>query len=668
MSGLAMAMFGVILFRLWYLQVLSGEQYVHRAEANRIRDVPIAAPRGDVLDRHGRPIVQSETTSAVEIVPGAMPAAIARQAVMYRESLAKAQLSHRGPRPKLPIPPLPAGASRARSLLARLGRVIHVAPGRIDERVVLGMAATPYADVQIKTHGGPGAFVELAERQREYPGVVQKPLTLRSYPFGDMAAQILGHIGQLTAHESKLRGFRNVMAGTVVGQDGLEYYYDRYLRGQPGVERVAVDAEGLPVPEQPASTAPTAGLSLRTTLDLGLQRESERALREGIAHAHASGKPANAAAFLAMNPLDGEIYSIGSYPTFNPTRFTKPLTPEEFAELEGSATSSGRDRAVSGEYPTGSTFKPITALAALEAGAIGPNEGLGAGRCIYVSTQPFCNAGKTDYGAVGLVQALQVSSDTYFFEVGKRTNSRAEVIQQMAHKLGIGQETGIDLPSELSGIVPDAEWRARQNAKELRCRERTHQPSCGIVAEVRPWSVGDNMDLTVGQGDLLTNPLQMAVAYSTLANAYRNNGDGQVVTPHLALQIDNTHDGSLLQSFNPKPKHSAHLNMSDLSLVMEGIHAAASQPTGTSYDVWRGWNQTEHPVYGKTGTAERGRRKEDQSWYVAYVADPKRPIVIAVTVEEGGFGAETAAPIARLIAAEWFGKPLTYNAGTSRTF
>jgi len=176
------------------------------------------------------------------------------------------------------------------------------------------------------------------------------------------------------------------------------------------------------------------------------------------------------------------------------------------------------------------------------------------------------------------------------------------------------------------------------------------------------------MDLAVGQGNLQTDPLQMAVAYSTLANAYIHGGEGEVVTPHLGRQIDEP-SGGLVQSLsqNFPPKRHVHLNYADLSDVMEGIHEAASQQGGTSADVWAGWNQSQHPVYGKTGTAERPPHVE-QSWYMCYIADPKRPIVIAVTVEEGGFGAETAAPIARLIAAKWFGQPEKFVVGTSKTF
>jgi penicillin-binding protein 2 len=632
-GGVAMVMFGVIFFRLWYLQVLSGEHYVQQANANRVRDLPIAAPRGEVLDREGRPIVTSRTTNAVQIVPSALP---------------------------------PPGAPR-RALYRRLGTLLGLSAGRIEALVVRGRTAVRYAPVTIRTDAGSGVLTVLAERQSEFPGVVQQPVSIRSYPYGEMAAQVLGHVDQISETELKLRAFRGVQQGTVVGQEGLEYYYDRYLRGRTGVERVEVNAAGYPVPTKLAPLQPLAGHSLKTTLDLGLQKASEKALLAGVEHARASGKPANAGAFVALDPRNGEVLSIGSYPGFDPNKFAKPLTKAEYASLLGSGPTGGRltDRAVNGTYPTGSTFKPITAMGALEGGVITPEQGLGAGQCISVSTQQFCNAGHADYGAVGLVEALKVSSDTYFFEVGELANSHGKVLQHMAHQLGIGEPTGIDLPSEFEGVVPDSEWRAKQDALELNCEHRRHVSSCGIVSEVRPWSVGDNMHMAVGQGDLLTDPLQMAVAYSTLANGFRSSGEGTVVTPHIGKEVDER-NGGLVQSLSSPPARHVHLNYAELSLVMEGIHRAASEAGGTSFDVWQGWDQAQHPVFGKTGTAQHAGQ-EDQSWYICYVGDPNRPIAIAVTVEQGGFGAETAAPIARLIASKWFGKPARFVAGASKT-
>ncbi len=639
LGGLAMAAFAIIFFRLWYLQVLTGEQYVQQANVNRARDLPVAAPRGEILDREGRMIASSRTTNAVQIVPSALP---------------------------------PAGAPRL-ALYRRLGALLEMSPRRVEALVIKGRTALPYAPVTIKTDAGPGPLTVLAERQNEFPGVTQQPVSIRLYPFGEMAAQVLGYVGQISSPELKRRAFAGVKQGTVVGQEGLEYYYDRYLRGSPGVQRVEVNASGYPVASTLAPTQPTAGYSLKVTLDLPLERAAEKALLEGVEHARAGGKPADAGAFVAMNPRNGEVLAIGSYPSFDPNKFAKPLTESEYKALEGKATTPGgeagpaplTDRAVNGTYPTGSTFKPITAMGALEAGVMSPSTGLGAGQCVTVSTQQFCNAGKFDYGPVGLVEALKVSSDTYFFEVGELANSYGEVIQQMAHKLGVGEPTGIDLPSEITGLVPTRAWRAKVAAEELACEQRRHVPSCGI-SDGRPWSVGDNMHLAVGQGDLLTSPLQMAVAYSTLANAFAGGGTGAVVRPHLGMEIDGP-QGELVQALGFTPTRHVTLNDSDLSLVMEGIHEAASQPGGTSAAVWAGWNQAQHPVYGKTGTAQH-LVGEDQSWYMCYLPDARRPIVIAVTVEKGGFGAETAAPIARLIASQWFGVSKKFVAGSSRTF
>jgi penicillin-binding protein 2 len=702
-GGVAMVLFGVIFFRLWYLQVLSGEQYVTQANANQARHLPIPAPRGEILDRNGQPIVGSTVTNAVQIVPDQLPPGIAPQVAEYQAALFAAEavrrkavaqlsryeaalggvrhLSHArrleldrlrsatGP-PRIAVPALPSSAVALQQLFRRLSRVIGVSPRKIDERVVEGITAIPYAHVTIKAAGGRGALTVLGERASEFPGVVQEPVSIREYPFGEMAAQVIGYVHQVTEPELKMRAFKGVQQGTVVGQAGLEYYYDRYLRGVPGEQRVAVNAEGQPVPSKLAPIPPHAGHTLQTTLDLGLQKASEKALLEGMEHARAGGKPAIAGAFVAMDPLNGEVLAMGSSPSFDPNKFAKPLTYAEYNELAGRhGEEPGRltDLADEGEYPTGSTFKPITAMAALEAGVITPSEGLGAGQCIFVSTEPFCNAGHAEYGNATLVEALKESSDTYFFTVGKLANEHGgEVIQHKARELGVGESTGIDLPSEFPGVIPSRSWLAEENALEAKCEREHHGHRCYIVAEPgAPWTVGYNMDLAVGQGELLTDPLQMAVAYSTLANAYRNGGSGTVVTPHLGRQIDEA-NGTLLQTLHFPSRH-VQLNDEDLSLVMEGIHEAATAPGGTSTPVWVGWNQAEDPVFGKTGTAERAGHVE-QSWYMCYLGNAQHPIVIAVTVEEGGFGAETAAPIARLIASQWYGKPKKFVAGTSKTF
>ncbi len=699
LGSFALAMFAIVFFRLWYLQVLTGEQYVHEARVNDQRVLSTPAPRGEILDRDGRVIVASSTTNAVQIVPESLPASVREQAGRYQEALTVAQNEYLQAHERLkayesalsgrhtitraqsrrlhelrraaghlrvvPIPPFPAAATATRHLFDRLAPIIHLSPRLIYERVIAGITKLPYAPVTIKEDAGRPALTYLSERAAEFPGVRQQPVAIRRYEYGEMAAQILGHVGQISEPELHMKAFRGVQPGTVVGQEGLEYYYDRYLRGTPGAQHVQVNAAGEPVPIALPSSEPIAGHSLRLTLDLGLEQEAERALRQGIANAQAGGKAADAGAFLAMDPRSGQILAIGSYPSYNPNVFAKPLTENEYSALVAGAGAL-TDRAVDGQYPTGSTFKPITAMAALEAGVITPEEVFGPGPCINVGGENFCNAGHAALPAMALVEALKVSSDTYFFEVGERANRYGEIIQKKARELGVGSPSEIDLPEEFPGVVPDRQWLAHRNREEAQCKRERHVASCGLLAEPgAPWTVGYNMQLAIGQGDLLTDPLQMALAYSTLANAYAHEGRGWVPHPHLGLQIDDS-TGALVQALSFPPLRDVNLNYSDLSLVMQGIHEAASQPGGTSADVWAGWNQEAHPVFGKTGTAQH-EGKEDQSWYMCYIGDPKRPIVIAVTVEQGGFGAETAAPIARLIAARWFGQAEKFVAGSSKT-
>jgi penicillin-binding protein 2 len=638
LGGLALIMFGIVFFRLWYLQILTGEQYVQQATANTVRYLPIAAPRGQILDREGNVVVTSKVTNAVQIVPSELP---------------------------------PEGRRR-RALYRRLGRLLGMRPATIVQIEEKGVGELPYAPVTIKTDAGRGVLTVLAERQNDYPGVTQEPVSVREYPDGEMAAQALGYVSQVTKEELPSTPFKGVKAGAIVGQQGLEYQYDRYLRGTAGVQPVEVDAEGRVQPSNPPITKPHAGYNLRLTLDLGLQKEGEIALRRGMELAHGNGNPGNGGAFLAMEPRSGQILALGSYPSFDPNRFTKPLTDSELREVEqigkGAAGANPpaplTNRATEGHYPTGSTFKPITAIASLEAGLLNPNVGMGAGNCIVApGGEEFCNAGKVDYGAVGLVEALKVSSDTYFFEVGEHDNSHGSVIQSMASKLGIGRPTGIDLPNESEGVLPTPAWRARENALQARCLRHHRSSECGYVAEIRPWEPGDNMDLAVGQGDLQTDPLQMAVAYSTLADAFMNGGEGAVPTPHLGMAIESP-NGGIVQTIDPGPQRQARFDGANLNLVMEGIHDATSEPGGTSADVWSGWNQAKYPVYGKTGTAERAGQVE-QAWYMCILPDPKRPIVIAVTVEQGGFGDQAAAPVARLMASEWFHQPLKLVSGSN---
>jgi penicillin-binding protein 2 len=258
---------------------------------------------------------------------------------------------------------------------------------------------------------------------------------------------------------------------------------------------------------------------------------------------------------------------------------------------------------------------------------------------------------------------MQVSSDVFFYKLGAAANDLGPVIQDWARKLSFGKPTGIDLPGEYGGLVPDRRWRDGEFEDYERCRKKEKLPyqsqealfKCGGID--RPWSGGDNVNLSVGQGDLQATPLQLAVAYATIANG------GRVITPHLGMQVEDA-AGRQLEEIRKPPKRRVDFDPGALTAVRDGLRAAAMESPGTSADVFAGFP---YSVYGKTGTAERGL-SPDQSWYACYVDDPIKPIVVVVTIEKGGFGAEAAAPAARLILSKWFSvKDAEFHAGTSAT-
>jgi penicillin-binding protein 2 len=374
---------------------------------------------------------------------------------------------------------------------------------------------------------------------------------------------------------------------------------------------------------------------------------------------------------VAMNPNSGEVYAMGSYPTFDPNIFTKPVPESVYKQLNNASSNYPLfNRAIQSAYPTGSTFKGITSTAALESGAWSLGDS-------YDDTGVYQNgpgdtrhnAGHASYGVLNLTEAIKVSSDDFFYNLGRLMNSdspKGGALQQWARNFGMGRPTGVDLGGENPGILPSPEWRTKRDQLELQCERGTgpfkghgKHSSCGI-ADGRPWSVGDNENLAVGQGDLEATPLQLAVAYSTLENG------GTVVRPHVGLEVD-APDGTLLQKIDPPPSRHVSINPTYLAAIREGLHEAASSPGGTSADVFAGWPQSQYPVFGKTGTAQHANQA-DQSWYVCYVPDPQRPILVVVTVEQGGFGAQAAAPAARQILSQWFlGKRGQYIAGSSKT-
>jgi len=656
---LAFALFGIVFFRLWYLQVLSGDQYLRQARDNRVRELSIQAPRGAVLDRNGEPLVENRVATVVKLDPERLPVSERDAAATWGQqvtSRTRRPKGKKGPQIRIPDPTTPRLVLRFK----RLGRALNMSPRTIQERVVRSLTLVPYASVTVKTDVPATVRNYLLERSAQYPGVDVQKVYLRRYPNRDLGAQLEGTVGEISPSELKLPRFRGVRQGTVVGKEGIERAYDRYLRGVDGAQRITVDALGRPK-GSPQERDPVPGRALRTSLDLDLQSTGEAVLDKTIATG-----PGTAGAFVALDPRNGEVLAMGSNPSYDPAVLSRPITQRRLEQLFGPNAGSPRfNRAIGGLYPTGSTFKPITAFAALSQGIITPSTPINDPGCIEIGAakQSFCNAGKEVNGTLSLPRAIQVSSDVFFYTLGRDLNPLdGQPLQRMAHRLGLGETTGIDLPGEGPGLVPDRRWRDDVGERERRCRERRHIPltalvGCGI-SDMRPWTVGDNVNLAVGQGDLQASPLQMAVAYGAIENG------GRVVRPHLGVAVEDQ-NGRELQKIDPGTARRVRMDPGARAAIMQGLHAATTGD-GTSADVFKGWNQKSFPVYGKTGTAERAGHG-DQSWYVCFVPNQSRPIVLAVTVEDGGFGAEAAAPIARVMLAQWFGQKKTFIAGKSHT-
>ena len=593
LGGLALVAFSVIFFRLWYLQVLSSDKYKAEAQGQRVREVTVQAPRGEIVDRDGNVLVSNRTALALQVRPDELPATHDRR-------------------------------------IAVLERVADAAAMPLDEvqkQIREQTAELPSNPVTLRRDVPHELVFFLRENQERFPGVSVDQVYVRRYPGGTFGAHLFGYVREVSAEQLSEPRYDDLAPGDEIGQDGIELAYDSTLRGVKGISKIPVDASGSPTGRGTTVREPEPGNDLVLTIDSGLQSAGESALQS-------FGLPG---AFVAMDANTGEVLALGSNPTFDPSVFAKPVVPEsEFNALNSEANGAPLlNRAIQGLYPTGSTFKPITALAALDSGEFTTTETIVDGGSFKVGDLTLHNAGDASYGPLQLAGALQVSSDIFFYTLGARLDgdieqSGKEWIQDWSKSLGLGEPTGIDLPGEESGLVPTPEWRNdlyKQGGD-------------------RPWSIGDNVNLSVGQGDLQANPLQMAVAYAAIGNG------GQVLSPHLALRAEDP-AGRVVQEIEPAPQRQISIDTEWRSAIMNGLTKAAMEPGGTSFVHFGGFPVE---VAGKTGTAETFHEgvPYDQSWYVALAPADDPRIVVALTIERGGFGADAAAPAVKSMLTEFF--------------
>jgi penicillin-binding protein 2 len=625
LGGVVFVVFAALLLRLWALQVLSGTKYVAQAQANQYRTVRVTAPRGPIVDRNGRVLVTNAAATAVELWLDDLPSLYRARFDELRE-------------------------------LSRVTRVpLYEIAAKIKARRSVGDLLTP---IVIRDDASKALVTYLYERASQFPGVVMERTYVRHYPYRSLAAQILGYVGEISQKQLQTLAHDGYRAGDEIGQAGVESSYDGYLRGVAGVARVRVDSLGRPRSQRELVTPTQPGDTVRLTLDLGLQKAADRALQYGIRLAQSQGHwAARGGAIVALNPQDGSILALASEPTYDPSVYAGRVTEKQL-DAQGLTPKTALDknypsldRALMGTYPPGSTFKPLTAIAAMQEHLIAPYAYQPCTGVFYApedkSHQAFHNWDPNVNQQMDLPTALAYSCDTYFYALGNDfyllPADRGQPLQKWARAFGFGSTTGSDAGPESSGLVPTIRWK-----------RQTYTPAndscCWQVDSL--WKPGDSIQLAIGQGDLLVTPLQMARFYAAIANG------GKLVTPHLLLDVENPNKTVVPTPAFPAPQAIPGLDPTTLRIVQQGLYEGTHLSVGTSYGVFGDFPR---PIAGKTGTAEKVvtlpgyQGKQDQSWWCGYgPTTPTPKLVVCAVIENGGHGGTAAAPAAERVFAHFF--------------
>lgn len=560
---LSLVMMGGIGSRLAYLQLVQGDRNRELAEDNRVLLLPRRPARGTIFDRNGEILVGSRLSHSVSIWPVALP----------KEKDKRAQV------------------------IDRLAQILDVPADEINKRLQQN-SYNLNKSVPIARGVSSAQTTALAEYDPELPGVRVEAEAVRNYPRGDLAAHVLGYTGELNDTELADLKDKDYRLGDVIGKMGLEAALEDKLRGTWGGQQVEVDSSGRVlsvIGEKP----PVSGQNVQTTLDLKLQKAAEEALGD------------HTGAIVAIDPRDGAVRAMVSRPTFDPNIFSTRITEAQWAQI----TKNGYplvNRAMRA-YPPASTFKVITATAGMESGKFDSE--------VVLPTYPFINIGgiqfwdwnNAGFGPLGFRGALAMSSDTFFYQIGRGVGEKN--LQEWMHKYGFGEHTGIELGfEEDKGLVPDAAWK-REVLKE-------------------PWYLGDTINASIGQGNVLATPLQIAVMFAVVANG------GDKVTPHFVMNEESTK--SWRTSLGMKP--------STVKVLEDGLREVVTNGTGGAVD-----DPSLPPIAGKSGTAE-APPGESHTWFGAYgPADKPEIVVVAFGENSGGGGGSFAAPMVKKVLEQYFG-------------
>jgi penicillin-binding protein 2 len=571
-----LALLALLATYFWHLQVVEGKTYQGLADNNRTRVVTLAAPRGPLLDRNGQILVENRPSFNVVLNPE------------HVEDLDR--------------------------LVSRLASALGIGEAGIREKL---QRRARFEPVVVKVDASLEDVAAIEAHRLELPEVEVAVVPLRSYPLAAAAAHTLGRVGEISEAQLRTAEYAGIEAGTLVGQAGLESQYNRQLMGRDGQRRVIVNSRGLEVAEKDR-VPPSDGPPMTLTLDVDLQRAMDEALR------------GHSGSAVAMDPETGEILAMSSTPAYDPNQFTTGMDPAVWRELTANQANPFMNRVVQATYAPGSMFKVVMAIAALEEGVVTPETTFSCPGYLSIYNTIFRCHKATGHGEMDLRHALAQSCNVFFYHVGVRLE--IERIARYAKKLGLGAPTGVDLPHEVSGLIPSPEWKL-QTLKT-------------------PWFAGETVSVAIGQGQVSVTPLQMARLAALIANG------GKLVHPHLVRSLNGV-------PVSLAPSEDVGLKASTLEIVRDAMRAVVSDQ-GTGY-------RAQIPgitVCGKTGSAQVVAHARLASakgtvpliiphgWFLCFAPMEHPRIALVTMVENGGSGAEAAAPVAHDILAHYFKIPI----------
>ena len=575
----------LIVVRLWYLQVIEGQELRVRSENNRVRLREIKALRGIILDSRGVVLVDNRPSFDVFIYPE--DAKNVRNVIETLEGLYK---KHQ------------LNLTEDYSQLLETRRPLMTY--RLDRNISREKLAL------VETHA------------LELPGVSIDIMPVREYFFGESMAHVIGYTGEVSRADLEREGPEKYKSGDLVGKYGIERYLDPKIRGKNGGEQIEVNVVGKKI-RMLGRVEPTVGYRVVLTLDSALQRIAWDALEE------------KAGSVIAINPRDGSILAMVSKPAFDPNLFNRGIAPENWEKLTKSPLHPMENKAISGQYPPGSTYKLIVAMAGLEEGVITPETAFNCNGTFDMGTRTFRCWRKGGHGRVSLHRAIVESCDVYFYNVGKLLG--VDTLAEYAYQFGLGEKTGVTLLGEKAGLIPTKEWKLAR---------------FGV-----PWQPGETISIAIGQGFNNLTPLQLLNAYCAAANR------GRIYTPRIIKRVE-TEDGQIIQEFPPELKKTVDVSRENMELVVQALWGVCNEPGGTGHALRR----KEADVCGKTGTAQVIGLPEgadarqiffpyeyrDHALFVCFAPMDNPEIAVVVVVEHGGHGATAAAPVARKVIDGYF--------------